>query len=118
MKNQAHVPTLLAAALVALAGCSDGFTEPEVASVADDPSHVALPVPVETTLAPGADVEALELSAGVRTAMTRTLTAALAELDLQPDAPLSVLHDFFQQAEAQHAEALEARAEPLRTIQP
>lgn len=99
-----------------LVGCADqpAPSEPTLEQRSDDAAQAT--TPVETR--PTADAEVLELSAGVRTAMTRSLTAALAKLDIQPDASMSTLQDFFQRVDAQQAERRQAQADLLRTIHP
>lgn len=99
-----------------LAGCADqpAPSEPTLEQRSDGTAEAT--TPVETR--PIADAETLELSAGVRTAMTRSITAALAELDIPPDAAMSTLNDFFQRVDAQQAERRQARADLPRTIHP
>lgn len=72
---------------------------------------------LEATDKPGAEVEALGLSPGLRTAMTKTLTAALTEFEIQPDASMAALQEFFQELEAQQTKSLHA-GDDLRNVHP
>lgn len=106
--------SILAAALV---GCAD---RPAPAEPTFDRRGAGAEATArfETSSRPIAEMEALELTAGMRTAMTRSLSAALAELDIQPNASMRVLDEFFQRVEARHAERRQARADLLRTVHP
>ncbi len=98
-----------------LVGCGDRPppVEPAERSTVSPPTTAA----AGHAAAPLADAEVLELSPGVRAAMTRTLSAAVAELDIPSEAPMGALNDFFQQLEAQQAAQRAARTTLPRTIQ-
>ncbi|MGH7574442.1 MAG: hypothetical protein ACREM1_04840 [Longimicrobiales bacterium] len=98
-----------------LMGCADHPGPSEPALEEHSANTAETPAPVET---PIADVEALEISAEMRTAIRESLTAALAELELQPYASMSTLQDFFKQVEAQQAKRRRARTDLLRTVHP
>lgn len=52
---------------------------------------------------PQPEPPAMTLSANLRAAMTTTLTAALAETGVQPDAAMGALHEFFNEIDARQA---------------
>lgn len=61
---------------------------------------------------------AQELSPGVRAAMTRSLTAALAEFELESAASMRLLHDFLDGVESHKVERVGAAAGPAHNIDP
>jgi hypothetical protein len=93
-------------AVAVLAACSEAPTQ-----AADPP--VARP---DASIAPVMVADAQRLSAGVRAAMARSLTAALDELDLEPAAPMRLLHEFLDGVESQRIQRLGTAAGPARTI--
>jgi hypothetical protein len=68
------------------------------------------------TPAPVTDADAPQLSAGVRAAMARALTAALTEFDLDPAVSMSLLHDFMQHVEAHQVDRPDAGVGPAATM--
>jgi hypothetical protein len=102
------IPAVLAAAFVGFTGCGDEFTGPDTASVPKDPANLGISVAVEAAHVPGVQ-GALGLSPALRTAMSTTLAASLAELGMQPAGSMIVLQDFFQEIDAQQQNRLQAR---------
>lgn len=111
-----HLTWLLAISPV-LVGCGDQPPPVEPALAQRSAAYAQTTSLLEATPEPGSEVEALGLSPGLRTAMTKTLTAALTEFEIQPDASMAVLQEFFQEIEAQQAERLDAGDE-LRNVHP
>jgi hypothetical protein len=91
---------LAASALLAACGDQPPPLEPLQRSTATVPTTST----VGNAAASLASAQAIELSPGVRAAMTKTLSSALAELDLPSEAPMSTLQDFFRQLDVQQAE--------------
>jgi hypothetical protein len=107
---------VVAGAVAVFAACSEAPTQ-----AADPP-----PDRPEVSIAPvmGADAhaeahsEAQRLSAGVRVATARSLTAALAEFGLDPAPSMHLLQEFFDGLESPQVERPGTAEGPARTIDP
>ncbi len=101
MKRITVLGTTVSALLFAACESTAPTSPPGEPALAEPSAASAQTSLLAATPEAGAEVKVLELSPDLRAGMTETLTAALTEFEIQPDAAMAALQEFFQEIEAQ-----------------